>query len=151
MNLSTKGRYGLRALFQLALMDSSKPVPLNVIAQKQGLSEPYLEQLIAPLRKAGLVESIRGVRGGYKLARKPEEITVGEILRVLEGPIAPAKCATEAGAVAEYCELEADCVVREVWIQIRDSIAQVVDNITLADMVERQRLLKQARSPRYYI
>jgi len=140
MNLSTRGRYGLRALLQLALMGETQPVPLNVIAEKQGISVPYLEQLIAPLRKSGLVRSVRGAHGGYLLGQSPDQITVGEILRVLEGPIAPAECARESFATSDFdmCLQGPDCVVRELLVEIRDSILQVIDNVTLADMVERE-------------
>lgn len=133
MKLSTKGRYGLKAMFQLAISQGDQPVPLKQIAEKQNLSENYLEQLFSTLRKDGLINSVRGAQGGYLLARPPEEITVGNILRALEGELAPSDCITDG---ADECEREDICVTKNVWIKIKDSIDQVVDSISLKDMME---------------
>ena len=133
MRLSTKGRYGVKAMFDLALHSSGEPVPLKLIAERQGLSEAYLEQLMAGLRRAGLVNSVRGAQGGYMIAHSPDNITIGEIIRSLEGSMAPVDCVTE-GEVSE-CEKAEYCVTRIVWRKIRDSINQVVDSITLQDMI----------------
>ncbi|WP_129597667.1 RrF2 family transcriptional regulator [Anaerophilus nitritogenes] len=133
MKLSTKGRYGVKAMFELALAFGEGPIALNSIAEKQNLSVHYLEQLFASLRKAGLVKSIRGAQGGYMLSKKPEEITVGDIIRTLEGPVAPSECVIEDEKTECY---KADyCVTRTIWERIRDSINAVVDNITLQDMI----------------
>lgn len=134
MNITTRGQYGLKALFELSLRHGSGPVPLHQIAEAQGLPEHYLEQLMGPLRKAELVRSIRGAQGGYLLGRNPEEITVGEILRVLEGPLVPVECALDEPAAYEYCEAGANCTIRQVWVKVRDAVTQVVDGITLADL-----------------
>ena len=99
MRLSTKGRYGLKAMFDLTVNNGSEPISLNNIAKRQDISEHYLEQLMAILRKSGLVQSVRGAYGGYILARKPSEITVGDILRALEGPIGLVDCVLEKDAV----------------------------------------------------
>lgn len=132
MILSTKGRYGLKMMLELALQYGSGTMSLKDIAKKQHLSETYLEQLVAHLRKAELVHSIRGAQGGYELSRKPEEITVGEIIRTLEGPLAPSECVLddepECGN-AEYC------VTRIIWEKIMDGINHVIDSITLRDMI----------------
>lgn len=133
MKLSTKGRYGLKAMFQLAISQGNGPVPLKQIAEKQNLSESYLEQLFSTLRKDGLLNSVRGSQGGYLLSRPPEEITVGNILRSLEGELSPSDCIIEG---LNECERETICVTKNVWVKIKDSIDEVVDSITLKDMIE---------------
>ena len=133
MRLSTRGRYGLKAMYQLAMHYGEGPIPLKQIADKENLSENYLEQLVSQLRKEGLLTSVRGAQGGYMLAMPPEEITVGNVLRVLEGNLAPADCIIEE----DYgCENEENCVTKLVWIKIKDSIDEVVDSITLQDMID---------------
>ena len=134
MKLSTKGRYGVRAMFDLAQHMSEGTVSLKSIAERQGISEHYLEQLIAGLRKAGLVKSVRGAQGGYMLGREPEKITVGDIIRVLEGPIAPTDCVSEEDP--ECCSKSEFCITRPIWEQVRDSIADVLDSITLETMLQ---------------
>ena len=139
MRLSTRGRYGLKAMFQLARHYGEGPIPLNSIASAQELSENYLEQLVSSLRKAGLLNSVRGAQGGYMLAKPPNNITVGNILRVLEGDMAPADCVIDN---ANGCEREESCVTKLVWMQIRDSINQVIDSISLQDMLDEQAQMK---------
>ncbi len=134
MKLSTKGRYGVMAMFDLAQHAGEGPISLKSVAERQELSENYLEQLISGLRKAGLVKSVRGAQGGYVLGREPEQIKVGDIIRVLEGPIAPVDCAGEGDS--ECCDKAEQCVTRVVWEKMRDSIADVLDSITLQDMLE---------------
>jgi Rrf2 family protein len=133
MKISTKGRYGLRAMIDLALNSDNEPISLKNIAERQNISEPYLEQLIASLRKAGLVESIRGAQGGYRLSKKTAEISVGQILRALEGSLAPTDCVIENEE--NECEASDYCVTRVIWEKIHDSINKVVDSITLKDLV----------------
>lgn len=132
MRLSTKGRYGLKAMFELALHYGEGPIPLNNIAESQNISEHYLEQLIAVLRKEGLVNSVRGSQGGYMLSKSPDSITVGQVIRTLEGEIAPSECVIDETV---NCEREKNCVTKTVWLRIRDSINNVIDSITLQDMV----------------
>lgn len=134
MKLSTKGRYGLKAMFQLALYYGEGPISLKNVANEQGISENYLEQIVAQLRKSGLLESVRGAQGGYMLAKAPNEITVGNVLRVLEGDMAPADCILDDELYK--CNREEECVTKLVWLKIRDSINEVIDTITLKDMVE---------------
>ncbi|AIQ14033.1 MULTISPECIES: cysteine metabolism transcriptional regulator CymR [Paenibacillus] len=124
MKISTKGRYGLTIMMELAVRFGEGPTSLKSIAEKNGLSEHYLEQLIAPLRNAGLVKSIRGAYGGYILSREASDITAGDIIRVLEGPISP----------VDFTE-EDDPAKRDLWLRIRDSIADVLDSTTLADLI----------------
>jgi Rrf2 family protein len=133
MRLSTKGRYGLKAMFELALHYGEGPIPLNNIAESQNISEHYLEQLIAILRRNGLVKSVRGAQGGYMLAKPPENITVGQVIRTLEGEIAPAECVIDGETV--NCERESSCVTKTVWLRMKESINNVIDSITLQDMV----------------
>lgn len=134
MKLSTKGRYGLTAMVDLALNSGEGPISLKSIADRQGLSEHYLEQLIAGLRKAGLVKSIRGAQGGYVLGKKAEKIRIGDIIRVLEGPIAPVEC--EVSSDPECCQKSDYCVTRSIREKVRDPIEDVLDSITLADLVK---------------
>lgn len=124
MKISTKGRYGLTIMMELAGRFGEGPTSLKSIAEKNQLSEHYLEQLIAPLRNAGLVKSIRGAYGGYILAREPEQVTAGEIIRVLEGPI----------SVVDFTD-EDVAAKRHLWMQIRDAIASVIDSTTLKDLI----------------
>jgi Rrf2 family protein len=119
-------------MYQLATHYGKGPIPLKQIADEENLSESYLEQLVSQLRKEGLLKSVRGAQGGYMLAMPPEEITVGNVLRVLEGNLAPADCIME-----DYgCENEENCITKLVWIKIKDSIDEVVDSITLQDMLD---------------
>ena len=133
MKFSTKGHYGLRAMVNLARAHDEGSLTLTEIAKVEGLSLGYLEQIMATLRKAGLVESKRGAHGGYQLANEPASITVGNILRALEGPIAPTQCASEV-VNQGCCERETACPSRLVWQRMRDSIAHVLDSTTLADL-----------------
>lgn len=133
MKLSTRSHYGLRAMAELARSHGSGPLSLTEIAEAEQLSLAYLEQLIALLRRAGLVTATRGVRGGYQLARDPKLITVGDIVRVLEGPLAPVECASEEGG-SSCCDRETECSTREVWVRMRESIAQVLDSTSLYDI-----------------
>ncbi|MBI4301097.1 MAG: Rrf2 family transcriptional regulator [Chloroflexi bacterium] len=137
MKFSSKGHYGLRAMTTLARTYGSGPVALADIAEAEQLSLGYLEQLVATLRRAGLVKGTRGVRGGYRLAAEPSSLTVGEILRVLEGPIVLAECASEI-AEPGCCEREESCPSRQVWQRMRDTMVQVLDSTTLADLCRGQ-------------
>jgi len=119
-------------MYDLALNYGNEPIPLKSVAQRQGISEYYLEQLMSILKKAGLVRSVRGVYGGYTLAHNPSEITVGDILRALEGPIGLVDCVLERDAVK--CLKYENCITRIVWERISESIIKTIDSITLLDM-----------------
>lgn len=132
MKLSTRGRYGLRAMIDMAQTNEIGPIATRAIAERQGISERYLEQLMVPLKRAGLVKSVRGSQGGYVLGKKPQDITAGDIIRVLEGPIAPVECVSEINP--ETCSRADYCVTRVIWTKVRDSIAEVLDSYTLLDL-----------------
>lgn len=131
MKLSTKGRYGLKAIFDLALHFGDQPIALSNIAERRNISLSYLEQLISQLRKAGVVRSVRGAQGGYILNGTPDTVTVGQVLRALE-QLAPVDCVTEDFD----CESSEFCVTRVIYQKILDSILDTVDNITLQDMID---------------
>ena len=132
MKISTKGRYALRLMLDLAVNNTGEPISLKDIAKRENISDKYLEQIISVLNKAGYVKSVRGAQGGYSLREKPEEYTVGMILRLTEGSLAPVSC-LEDGEVS--CEHVDDCVSVIVYRKINDAINEVVDGITLADLV----------------
>lgn len=149
MKLSTKGRYGVMAMLDLALHNSEGQISLKSIAERQDISENYLEQLFALLRKSGLVKSIRGSMGGYNLAESSDKITVGAILRSLEGSLAPVDCVVEGEPAS--CDRSDCCVTKIVWQKIRDSINDVVDSITLHDMTEEYRKYNKKDEYMFYI
>lgn len=134
MRLSTKGRYGVTAMFDLAIKYGQGPVSIKEISKSQDISESYLEQLFALLRKSGLIKSVRGAQGGYILANDPADISVGDIIRVLEGSMAPTDCVIEDSPA--HCAKSSTCVTRDIWLEIRDKINDVIDDITLANMVD---------------
>ena len=139
MKLSTKGRYGVAAMYELALHYGEGPISLKSIAQKQGISEHYLEQLICTLRNSGYVTSIRGAQGGYILAKDPKGITVGDIITAMEGPIALVDCLLTDAEVNRYCKKAGACVTRGVWAKVCDSINEVLNSITLADLCREEK------------
>lgn len=147
MKLSTKGRYGLRSMIDLTLNSKGEQVALYSIAERQNISVSYLEQVFSILRKAGLVNSIKGAQGGYMLADKPENITVGRVLRVLEGNL----------SIVDYTSDEEDqksiehCLKVNVWQKIDESINAVVDNLTLKDLVEEYEKMNHNENLMFYI
>jgi len=132
MKISTKGRYALRLMLDLAVNYTGEYISIKSIATRQEISEKYLEQIITQLNRAGYVKSVRGAQGGYMLAKDPSDYTVGMILRLLEGSLAPVSCLEE-----DNCERISRCVTMEVWEKIQRAVDDVVDNITLADLVTR--------------
>ena len=134
MRISTKGRYAIKLMLDLATNDNGEPIRLKDVARRQEISEKYLEQIISVLNKAGYVKSVRGPQGGYLLQRRPEEYTVG-ILRLTEGCLSPVDCVAPDGA---GCEKGDACVTRILWKKIDDAINEVVDNITLGDLLDWQ-------------
>lgn len=136
MKISTKGRYALRLMLDLALHNGASPVRIKDIAARQDISDKYLEQIISSLNKAGYVKSIRGPQGGYKLTRDPACYTVGMILRLTEGSLAPVACLEDE---INQCSRQGGCVTLELWKELDEAIKGVVDNVTLARLVEWQR------------
>lgn len=136
MKISTKGRYALRMMLDLAVNSTGEPVRIRDIAARQGISEKYLEQIISTLNKAGYVRSVRGPQGGYHLAKDPAQYTVGMILRLTEGSLAPVACLVDEENV---CERQAGCATLQLWQMLNQAISDVVDKVTLADLVEWQK------------
>ena len=141
MKLTTKGRYGLRAVIDLAVYAKDEPVSLAAVAERQNISISYLEQLIAKLKKAEIVQSTRGAQGGYTLAKSPEEISVGAILRALEGNLNPVDCVETNGE--SPCASSDFCVTKYVWKRISDSINDTVDAIFLSELIAESERVKQ--------
>lgn len=131
MKLSTKGRYGVKAMVDLAINYGKDPVSIKSISERQNISECYLEQLFSPLRKANLIKSVRGAQGGYILNNDPKDITVAEIMEVLEGPIEISDCLDE-----DTCSNVDCCATRLLWARIKDSIDSVMQSTTLQDMLD---------------
>ena len=135
MKLSTRGRYGIHAMYDLARYADCGPQSIKAIAEREGIPEAYLEQLIAVLKREGLVTSTRGAQGGYALAREPARITVGDVLRALEGGLNLVDCLDGEDACGKACA----CPSRVVWQKVRDGLNAIVDGITLEDMLEDYR------------
>lgn len=144
MKISTKGRYALRLMLDLASNDSGTPIRLKDVAKRQGISEKYLEQIISILNKAGFVRSVRGPHGGYSLSRTPADYTVGMILRLTEGSLCPVDCAAEENG---SCDREDTCVTRMLWKKLDDAISSVVDHVSLEELLSWQ----NARADDYVI
>ena len=139
MKISTKGRYALRLMLDIALNDAKTPVRIKDIAERQQISDKYLEQIVSSLNKSGYVKSFRGNNGGYMLAKKPEEYTVGMILRLIEGSLAPVACLDDD---INNCTRADRCPTLILWEKLYDAISEVVDNITLADLISWQKNMK---------
>ncbi len=147
MKLSTKGRYGTRALLDLALHGGDKPVLLKDIARRQQISPMYLDHLITPLIAAGIIRSTRGVRGGIWLAKSPQEIKLSEVIELLEGSIAPAECVNDP----KICSRSSACVTRDIWGELKKAMNGVLESTTLQDLVERQKTKETSEVVMYYI
>jgi Rrf2 family protein len=150
LGISTKGEYGVRIMVDLARHYGERPRSLTDISQAEMLPLAYLEQLVKLLREAEppLVVSTRGAHGGYRLSRSPETITMGEIVRVLEGPIAPMICATE-GEMTQVCNFLDSCRTKYLWAKLRDVVAQTLDNMTLADLAKGEAEIERGGSTRF--
>jgi len=148
MKISTKGRYGLRALVDLSVYGKAgAPVLLSDIARRQGISEKYLEQIANRLHKAGLVKTVRGRKGGYLLNRPESEIGLNDIIEVLEGPLSVVDCVAKPGV----CEKSYVCSTRDIWCALSDKIMKCLSQYTLADIVNMQNEKTNADAPMYYI
>ncbi|HEY5519540.1 MAG TPA: Rrf2 family transcriptional regulator [Candidatus Limnocylindrales bacterium] len=134
VHFSTRGEYGVRMMVELARHHGAGPVSLAEMADHEALPRPYLEQLVVSLRQAGLVHSTRGAHGGYELTREPSQVRMGEVLRALEGPIAPMVCASEDPSHASICDRTGYCSVNHLWMTVQRAIIGALDSITLADL-----------------
>lgn len=134
MKISTKGRYAVRVMLDLAINNTGEYIKVKDIAARQEISEKYLEQIISVLNKAGYVRSVRGAQGGYKIARDPKEYTIGMILRLTEGNLNPVSCLDDDVNECERCDT---CETLAVWKDLAKAINNVVDGVTIADLVER--------------
>lgn len=141
MKISTKGRYAVRVMLDLAMNSTGECIKVKDIAARQEISEKYLEQIIASLTRAGFVNSVRGAQGGYRLAKAPEDYTVGMILRVTEGSLAPVACLDVGAEACDRCDT---CETLGVWKELADAINRVVDSVTVADLMERQKEREEA-------
>lgn len=135
MKISTKGRYALRLMLDIAAHDSGEPVRIKEIASRQEISAKYLEQIVAILSKAGYVKSIRGPQGGYRLTRKPEEYSLGDILRLTEGSLAPVECLE---GETNQCPRAGDCITLLFWKKLDKAIREVAEGYTLEDLLTWQ-------------
>lgn len=135
MRVSTKGDYGVRALVELAHHYGQGPVQSAEIASRQEVPEPYLDQLLTTLKRAGFIRSVRGPQGGHALIRDPGEVRLSEVVMALEGSLAPISCVEDE----QGCAKADGCVQRDVWEQVRDATKQILDNVTIADLAERER------------
>lgn len=147
MKLSTRGRYGTRALLDLALHQGQGRILLKDIAQRQQISLRYLEHLIAPLIAGGMVRSARGAKGGVSLARHPKDIRLSEAIQLLEGSIALVVCINNPG----ICDRSGSCATRDIWGEMKQAIDEVLESTTLQDLVERQKRKEQPEAAMYYI
>nr|WP_302596399.1 Rrf2 family transcriptional regulator [uncultured Cellulosilyticum sp.] len=150
MKISTKARYGLRALIDLAVHTTGEQVPLAYIAARQELSVNYLEQVFSLLKKAGIVRSVKGSQGGYILVKRPDEITVGQVIRAIEGEISIVEDDLPTGNSLLYDNLQ-QCLKERVWEPINQSICEVIDHITLEQLVRDYQILGQENAGMYYI
>lgn len=154
MKLSTRGDYAVRALLELSTAAPGEAMPLSEIAARTQIPSKYLEQILMRLRTARVIRGKRGVHGGYVMARLPEQVTVGEVIRVMDGPLAPSLCASQtahASCPAYRCPSEESCVMRGLWTEVRDAIAGIVDHTTFGDLAARTREQRSASREMYYI
>lgn len=147
MKLSTRSRYGTRALLDLAVHSKEGPVQMKNIAERQHISPLYLEQLITPLLAAGILRSTRGAHGGIWLARPPREVSLSEVIQLLEGSIAPTECVNDP----DSCPRSGDCITREIWDEMKKAMNGVLESKTLQDLVDRENEKGQTDKQMYYI
>jgi len=147
VKLSTRSRYGTRAVLELALHQGKGPLQTKIIAERQGISLKYLEQVMSALKSGGFVRSFRGSKGGYILAREANQIKLSEVFNALEGPIITVECLDDL----DYCPQIADCIAREVWSEVQGAIQTVLESITLQDLVDRAERKRNDKKVNYQI
>jgi Rrf2 family protein len=154
MKLSTRGDYAVRALLELSTVERGEAMPLSELAERTRIPSKYLEQILMRLRTARVVRGKRGAHGGYMLARDPQKVTVGEVIRAMDGPLAPSLCASQtahSACPAYRCPSEESCVMRGLWAEVRDAIADIVDKTTFGDLASRTHEQRVAERAMYYI
>ena len=149
MPISQKCQYALRSLFELARSNGRSPVKISAIAGAQAIPQRFLEVILSELKQGGFVESRRGKKGGYLMARIPEDLTVGEIIRFVEGPLGPVACVL--GESKNNCRLYADCVFRPMWDKVRTAVSEVYDNTTFQNLVDQHKQKAKQAAPCYSI
>ena len=149
MLIPQKTQYGLRAIFELAKRKGQGPVKIADIAQSQAIPQRFLEVILSQLKRGGFVESVRGNEGGYYLIKKPSELTIGEVIIFMQGPIGPVDCLT--GNASEKCPLTGDCVFYPLWEKVRNSIAEIYDNTTFQNLIDEEKKMKEKYVPSYAI
>ncbi len=147
MKISTKGQYGTRALLDLALHYGEGPLLIKDIAKRQGISQHYLEHIFIRLSAAGLVNSTRGAKGGFALAKPPAQIKISEVIQLMEGSLAPVQCVDDP----KLCSRAASCVTRDIWADMKTAMSKVLESSTLQDLVERHSEKEQAQAIMYHI
>ena len=147
MKLSTRARYGTRALLDLAIHQDEAPIALKDVARRQQISVQYLEHLITPLITAGILRSVRGPKGGVSLAKPPKQILLSEIFQILEGSISPVECIDNP----KLCSRSESCVTRDIWDEMKKAMNGVLESTTLENLVERQKVKKPVKDAMYYI
>lgn len=146
MNISAKSKYAVRALVELANNQEGKPVPIGDIAAKKDIPLQFLEQLFSSLRKAGILNSHRGVRGGFSFKKLPEDVSVLDVVEVLDGTVAPVSCTTGA-----FCDKIDQCSVRDVWSEAKSSLEAVLSAASIAELAERESMMQERTREMYYI
>lgn len=146
MWISTRAQYGMRALVEVAL-GGDRPTSLKTVAERQQLSQPYLEQIFAVLRNAGVVESVRGAHGGYRVVRALDDVDALEIVELLEGSVAPVTCIEDG----ESCERTGQCSTEPLWREVDDAVRTVLRRTTLGDLVQRRGLLQLEPLPSHFL
>lgn len=149
MKISSKGDYATRAMQDLALNYGKGPIQIDDVARRQHLPVRYLEQILLSLKRAGFLESKRGVTGGYYLAKHPREITLGAVIRVMEGPIIPIFCV--GSGKREVCIEEPHCSLRDIWTDVRDAVAKILDHTTLEDLCQQIKVKRERQGLTYQI
>jgi Rrf2 family transcriptional regulator, cysteine metabolism repressor len=149
MSVSQKCQYGVRALLELARHYGRPPISSGEIAAKQAVPPRFLENILNELKNAGMVEARRGVQGGFLLACRPEELTVGQVIRLIDGPLDPVRCLQDASK--DCCPLRDRCALMELWRQAKEAVESVYDSTTFADLVERDRVFGPSAVPDYCI
>jgi Rrf2 family protein len=143
MKLSVRGEYALRALLVLGLNYDEQVVRIQTISEQQNIPKRFLEQILNDLKSAGVVQSRRGVAGGYRLARRPEEITLAVVIRHIEGALAPVSCVSERFYEKCSCPDESRCAIRSVMKEVREAVVRIAERLTIADLCQRSRALQQ--------